>query len=40
MGGDVRAAAAQLREARKLTSTGFLLREIGRFLPRAHRVPR
>jgi GT2 family glycosyltransferase len=36
----VRASLAQIREARKLTSTLAVLREIGRFLPKAWQVPR
>ena len=37
---DLRASMAQLREARKLTSTLAVARAIGRFLPGAMRVPR
>jgi hypothetical protein len=38
--GEVRGAAAQLREGRRLTSTGVLLRELAGLLPRMHRVVR
>jgi glycosyltransferase involved in cell wall biosynthesis len=37
---DVPACYAQLREARKLSSTLTMVREIGRLVPRAHRIRR